>query len=101
VTPWYREQVGRDYQRAAEIQSLLEGQPVPEPANSLQPAFTAGAMSDPDVARAMLDTMSCLALPTEVMARPGLLDLVASSAKTPVAPPPVPSRDELVALTSE
>lgn len=100
VTPWYREQVGRDYQRAAEIQALVEGRPTPEPANPMQAAFTTAAMSDPDVARAMLDTLSCLALPTEVMARPGLIDTVASYAGSLAPVPPVPSRDELVALVS-
>lgn len=98
VTPWYREQVGRDYQRAAEIQALIDGGPAPEPANPMQPALMAAAMADPDVARAMLDTLACLTLPAEVMTRPGLIDTVMSYAGTPVPTPPVPSRDELVAL---
>lgn len=101
VTPWYREQVGRDYQRAAEIGALVEGRPAPQPANPMQPALTAAAMSDPEVARAMLDTMTCLALPAEVMARPGLIDTVLSYAGADVPTPPVPSRDELISLASE
>ena len=101
VTPWYREQVGRDYQRAAEIQALIDDQPAPPPTNPLQPALVTAAMSDPDVARAMFDTMACLALPTEVMARPGLLDKVASYTNTLLAAPPMPTRDELVAIAAD
>ena len=54
---------------------------------------------DPDVFRGFLDIMSCLALPQEVMARPGFAERVSELAAAHDAPPPPgPSREQLLAL---
>jgi len=105
LTPWYRDQVNRDRQRAADMHALVEGRD-PDPAKAADPmrqmqvAFLAAAAHDPEIARGWLDTMSCLALPQEVMARPGLaarvMEFVGQSAPHPAAP----TRSELLDLVA-
>ena len=49
----------------------------------------------------MLDIIACLTLPKDVLARPGLVDRVlAASDGVESAPPPAPSRDELLRLAA-
>lgn len=103
LTPWYRDQIERDYQRAVEMQAVIDGRepdlPTDDPAKQILTAFLAAASVDPDVARAFFDVVACLALPAEVMGRPGIREKVA--AFIGVKPPqmPGPSRAELIALT--
>jgi 2-polyprenyl-6-methoxyphenol hydroxylase-like FAD-dependent oxidoreductase len=96
LTPWYREQMDRDYQRAAEIKAAIDGrQPHhlgDDPTRQLQAAFLAAASADPDVARALMDVMSCLSLPGLVMSRPGLREKVASFVDAEVRAAPGPTR---------
>lgn len=103
LTPWYRQQVDRDYQRASEVRAAIAGRNGPadtgdRPAARKQAAFFAAASTDPDVARAFLDVMSCLALPGEVLARPGIGDKVAAYLDADPVPAPGPTRDEVLAL---
>jgi 2-polyprenyl-6-methoxyphenol hydroxylase-like FAD-dependent oxidoreductase len=102
LTPWYRDQIDRDYQRASAVKAAIDGRvsdgPADDPAKQMQAAFLAAAIADPDVARAFFDVMSCLALPAEVLGRPGIREKVTAFAG--VVPPqtPGPTRAELVAL---
>ena len=99
LTPWYRDQVERDHRRAARMRAILEGRP-PGPDSDPVLQLIAAGQNDPDAARGFLDVFSILALPAEVLQRPGIsqtLDRADSSA--PPTPTPGPSRDELVALT--
>ncbi len=104
LTPWYRDQINRDYQRAAEVQTAIDGRaPVRspnDPAKQMQAALLTAASFDPDVARAFFEVFSCLALPAEILGRPRIHEKVA--AYIGVAPPqmPGPTRAELVALMS-
>lgn len=103
LTPWYRQQVERDYQRAEQVQAAVDGRPWSPPDTpmaKMQGAFMAGASHDPDLARAFLENMSVLALPPEIMSRPGIMEKVMTYAD--VAPRPFvgPDRAELVALLS-
>ena len=104
LTPWYRDQIDRDYQRAAAIQAAIDGHhpghPGDDPTRQGQAAFLAAASADPDVARAFMDVMSCLSLPGQVMSRPGLNDKIASFAGAEVPATPGPARAELLALAS-
>jgi flavin-dependent dehydrogenase len=104
LTPWYREQIDRDYQRAAEIRAAIDGrrphQSGDDPRRRAQAAFLAAANADADAARAFLDVMSCLALPHQVMSRPGLQQKVASFVNAEVRATPGPTRSELLALVS-
>lgn len=100
LTPWYRDQIERDRQRAAAFRSAVQGEPPapPSPAQQMQMAFFAAAGADPDVARGLFDTLCCLALPAAVMTRPGIAERVASfiGAKPPDSTGP--TRAELLAL---
>jgi hypothetical protein len=102
LTPWYRDQVDRDYQLAAAVQAIIEGRaparPADYPAQRLQAAFLAAASVDPDVARALFDVMSCLALPAEALGRPGIREKVAGCAGAEPPQTPGPTRAELIAL---
>ena len=55
---------------------------------------------DPDVFRAGLEISSCLALPQEVMARPGMAERVAEAAADGPLPPRGPTRDEVLRIVS-
>jgi hypothetical protein len=93
--------VQRDYARAAQIQALLEGRPMPEPdpVALMSERFQIAAGFDPDVARAFLEMLSVLTLPQEIMARPGMMEKVmAASEGHDVQQPEGPARDEIVAL---
>ena len=62
-------------------------------------SIVAGAAAfDPDVFRAMVETVGCLALPQEVFARPGLWDKVVAAAPDEPMVMPGPNREELLAL---
>lgn len=69
VTPFYRNQIAADRTRVAEINALLEGTVSPPP-NPAMMRLIAAASHDADVYRAFIETILCLALPQEVMARP-------------------------------
>jgi hypothetical protein len=53
---------------------------------------------DPDVFRAGLEISSCLALPQDVFARPGLVQRVLEAAGDDTAPPPGPTREQVLRL---
>lgn len=100
LTPWYRDQIVRDQQRAAETQATIDGQPSParDTRQQMQAAFFAAAGADGEVARAAFDVMGCLALPAEVMERPGVAERVASFASNVPSPMPGPTRADLLAV---
>ena len=100
VTPWYRDTVEFDRTRIAGFNALIEGRPEPEPTDPA--ARTAKALLvamryDADLFRACNEFRSLLALPLEVMARPGLVDRIMEvSARHEAVMPPGPSREELL-----
>jgi 2-polyprenyl-6-methoxyphenol hydroxylase-like FAD-dependent oxidoreductase len=103
LTPWYREQVDRDNLRAAEITAAIEGRrlsPTDDRGDSSWRALAATAQHDPDVARALLDVVSCLSLPKEVLARAGIRRRVESFRDRDSAPTPAPSRAQLLDLVA-
>jgi flavin-dependent dehydrogenase len=104
LTPWYRQQIDRDYQRAAEIKAAIDGRHPDhlgdDPRRRAEAAFLAAASADPDVARGFMDVMSCLSLPEQVMLRPGLRDKVASFVNAETRATPGPTRSELLALAN-
>jgi 2-polyprenyl-6-methoxyphenol hydroxylase-like FAD-dependent oxidoreductase len=103
-TPWYRQQVQQDHARVAAIQAVLEGRDPPPPDLSdpiarVSQAFQIAAAHDPEVARAFIELRSVLALPSEILARPGMMERVLAVAEGRELPQPAgPSRAELVAL---
>jgi 2-polyprenyl-6-methoxyphenol hydroxylase-like FAD-dependent oxidoreductase len=104
LTPWYRDQMRRDAQRAAEVRRIIDGRapdpPPDDPASQMQRAMLAAADTDPVVARGFLEVVSCLALPTAVMSRPGMRERVAAYIGVESPEPPGPTRAELLALVS-
>jgi 2-polyprenyl-6-methoxyphenol hydroxylase-like FAD-dependent oxidoreductase len=104
LTPWYRDQVDRDRRRVADMRDLIEGRPPKNgasPQHQMQAAFMAAAANDPDVARAWLESFTCLALPSEVMSRPELAEKVMAFVGAPVPHVPAPTRAELLTLVEE
>ena len=102
--PWYRFQVVQDRDRHTAVQAAIEGRPPsgPDPLNPVMQmvsAFRVAAQYDPDVARAFVEVVSCLAHPADVLGRPGMMDkvLAAAADRQPKAPPG-PTREELLAL---
>jgi 2-polyprenyl-6-methoxyphenol hydroxylase-like FAD-dependent oxidoreductase len=80
-TPWFRNQIDRDRGRVAAINAAIEGREPPKPDPSdpmarIQLAFVTGSTRDPEVARAFAEMLSVLALPQEIMARPGMFEKV-------------------------
>ena len=94
VTPFYRNQIVADRARIAEMEALREGRqpPPPDPGQVL---LLTAAMHDREVFRAFIEIVTCLALPQEVLARPGVADRIARYAD---APPPAPDRAQLLEL---
>ena len=90
-------QLRTDRARVAEMDALRRGEPAPA-ADPDVTAFGVAAMEDPEVFRALLEVIMCLALPGEVLARPRIADAVARRRGEAPAPPPGPDRRELVAL---
>jgi len=101
LTPWYRATVSVDRARRAEMRAAQTGQPLAPPPGPgrLGPALASAAGQDPDLFRALLDIIGCLALPTEVLARPGLAErALRLAADQPPATVPGPDREQLLRL---
>jgi hypothetical protein len=100
LTPWYHDQVNRDNQRAASLRAEIEGRPPEGPGDDPVANLMLAARVDPDAARGFLDVFSCLALPSDVLDRPGLRERVESVATSsgPLGPPG-PTREQLIAQT--
>jgi 2-polyprenyl-6-methoxyphenol hydroxylase-like FAD-dependent oxidoreductase len=84
LTPWYRATVTIDRARLAEIEAIRSGRAMAH---------------DPDIFRAFMEIVGCLTLPGPVFTRPGFADRVLEvAARHEAAPPPGPSREELLRL---
>lgn len=100
VTPWYRSTVELDRVRSAQISAAIHGRCVPRPAGPAG-ALQIAMLHDADLFRASLDIASVLALPGEVMARPGVAARIAAVAGAHEAvEPPGPSRAELLRMVA-
>jgi 2-polyprenyl-6-methoxyphenol hydroxylase-like FAD-dependent oxidoreductase len=102
VTPWYRSTVEIDRKRIARYRAVIDGRPGPRPTDQqtrISDALAVAMMYDADLFRAALEIVSVLALPEEVMARPGMVERIMEVASTHEAViPPGPSRDELLQM---
>jgi 2-polyprenyl-6-methoxyphenol hydroxylase-like FAD-dependent oxidoreductase len=97
VAPFYWNQIAADRTRVAQMDALRLGEqpPAPDPTAA---AMAAAMMRDPEVFRGMLEIGGCLALPDEVLARPGFMDKVHAHAGARTFAPPGPDRQALLAL---
>ncbi len=104
LTPWYRATLDVDRNRQAEIDAIIDGQPVPPPADdaaALGRALMVAMAYDPEAYRAFLDITGVIRLPQEVFTRPGLVDRIMSIAQSePPLRAPGPSREELMQLVA-
>ncbi|MGH4023640.1 MAG: FAD-dependent oxidoreductase [Pseudonocardiaceae bacterium] len=97
IAPFYRSQIAADRARLAEMDALRTGSP-PPPGDPVLRAAAAATTHDPDVFRGMAEIALCLALPQEVLARPGFMDKVAPFSDVLPAALPAPTRAELLDL---
>jgi 2-polyprenyl-6-methoxyphenol hydroxylase-like FAD-dependent oxidoreductase len=75
VLPWYRATTQIDRQRAAQVAAAIEGRPPapapPDPAALVMRDFMTSTALDDDAFRAYLEMIFLLALPQEILSRPG------------------------------
>ena len=97
VAPFYRNQIAADRVRIAEMNVLLDGTTPPAP-NPVIAKFLAAALHDADVFRAMLETVLCVALPQELMARPYVAAKMAEFEQHSLPPDHGIDREQILAL---
>jgi 2-polyprenyl-6-methoxyphenol hydroxylase-like FAD-dependent oxidoreductase len=103
VTPWYRDTIAIDQNRSAQVKALVEGrsetQQPASPRARIIKALSIAMMYDADIYRAAAEMRSVLALPEEVLARPGMVEHITKLADTHEAiNPPAPAREELLRM---
>jgi hypothetical protein len=79
LTPWYRNTIEIDRTRIARFNASIEGRPEPQPTDPpvrIASALLVAMLYDADIFRAAVEMRSLLALPQEVMARPGMVDRI-------------------------
>ena len=102
LTPWYRATVAEDHARRAALEADRAGAappPLPGGDADVLARLPRAAIVDADLFRALLSIRSCLALPEEVLARPGLAERVLELSGD-AGPPPLmgPDRAQLLAV---
>ncbi len=98
VAPFYRNQIAADKIRIAEMAALREGRQ-PPPMDPDAGALMAAASHEPDVFRALLETVLCLGLPQEVFARPAVREKIDAYRDADLPPAtPGPDRAQLLEL---
>lgn len=100
VAPFYRNQIAADRVRIAEMNALFDGT-LPPPPNPVMSRFAAAAAHDGDVFRALLETVLCVALPQDAMARPYVAAKMAEFEGRELPPDQGMNRDRLLALLDE
>jgi 2-polyprenyl-6-methoxyphenol hydroxylase-like FAD-dependent oxidoreductase len=100
IHPWHEATAVIDRQRMPEIRAAIDGEPLePSPDAAIADGFARATMLDEDVLRWYVEVLGCLALPMEVMSRPGVFERVLELAGNLPAPTPYgPSRAELLDL---
>jgi 2-polyprenyl-6-methoxyphenol hydroxylase-like FAD-dependent oxidoreductase len=99
VTPYVRNQKAADNERFAAMTALRERRDPPAPESRMQ-AFAAAMPHDGELFRGFLETVACLALPDEVLARPGMLDRLERVGTYVPLQMPAPTREKLEHLLS-
>jgi 2-polyprenyl-6-methoxyphenol hydroxylase-like FAD-dependent oxidoreductase len=100
VEPWHEATAALDRGRMRELRAAIDGvtlEPTPEAA--VGAALATAAATDADALRWYSEMLACLALPSDVMARPGVFDRVLElAADARPAPPYGPDRHDLLEL---
>ena len=100
--PYHEATVATDRRRVRDMMSYRDGlTPQPTPEEHVADALMGSATRDQLATRSFGDIYSCNAVPSEVMARPGMLEHALGLAKNFTAQPlPGPDRSELLELVS-
>jgi hypothetical protein len=96
VAPFYWNQIRADRARLAEMTALRDGR-ARTPDDSAMSRLVAGAPYDADLFRALIETITCMALPQEVISRPGIKAKIEQSGREAL-PAPGPDRQQLLSL---
>jgi 2-polyprenyl-6-methoxyphenol hydroxylase-like FAD-dependent oxidoreductase len=99
VEPFYRRQLAFDEGRLAEMKALREGRPPPPP-DPFMTKLEVASLYDGTVFRARIEMMTCLDVPADVLARPGLLELIDEYGDRERLQFPGPDREQLLTLLS-
>ena len=97
VAPYYWNQITADRRRVAEMTALRDGVEPPPPDPRVTRFWTA-AMHDADVFRGLIETITCLATPQQVLSRPEIAAKVDEFAPDEVFALPGPDRNQLLTL---
>jgi 2-polyprenyl-6-methoxyphenol hydroxylase-like FAD-dependent oxidoreductase len=97
VAPYYWNQITADRRRIGEMTALRQGVEPPSPDPRVVRFMTA-AMRDADVFRGLIETITCLATPQQVLARPAIAAKVAELGTDDVFALPGPDRSRLLTL---
>jgi 2-polyprenyl-6-methoxyphenol hydroxylase-like FAD-dependent oxidoreductase len=97
VAPYVHDQIAADRGRLAEMRAARQGTPLP-PRDSPMGRLLAAAPYDPDLFRGAIETISCLALPREVLGRPGIQERIEQFSGVPSLNEPGPDRQRLLDL---
>jgi hypothetical protein len=98
LTPWYRSTVELDRSRTAQIEATLEGRPASPPTGPHE-LLPIAMMYDTELFLANLEITSVLALPSEVLARPGIANrIIELAANHEPVTPTGPTRADLLRL---
>lgn len=100
VTPLYRDQVAADTARVAEMDAARQGAPPPPPPPSswVTGRLPAAAATEPDAFRGLIEIVTCMELPSKVLARPAVQSAIARAASGSPPTPPGPDREQLLGL---
>jgi flavin-dependent dehydrogenase len=100
MRPYHDATTALDRRRVAEMRAELAGEQIePDPVGHVASVMAAAGTIDPTCARGFQEIFGLLALPSEVMARPGMVDHVLSlTDQVSLDPLPGPTREELLEL---
>jgi 2-polyprenyl-6-methoxyphenol hydroxylase-like FAD-dependent oxidoreductase len=99
VAPWFHNQVRADTARIAELEASRDHRPAPAQ-DRTDARFWTTAMVDAEVFRGLLETVMCLALPEEVLARPSIVEKMERLGRDEIEPLPGPTRAQVEELLS-
>jgi 2-polyprenyl-6-methoxyphenol hydroxylase-like FAD-dependent oxidoreductase len=97
IAPYVQNQIVADRARLAEMGAARDGISPPPP-DSLIGRFFMVAAFDPGLFRGLIETVTCVALPQEVLARPGIREKVESLSDIRPPAAPAPDRQRLLEL---
>lgn len=105
LAPWHEATRSLDQRRVTELLAQCEGlTPEPDPADvpaQVGRALEAGAPHDQDVYRIFAEFQQCLDLPQDILARPGVFELLIETSATYAPPVPKgPTRAEFLDMIS-